>query len=264
MPLSRNASSYRRRNSLISAGGGVILAGVLIVLSVVVFILQVFAPGLLASIASPFWGAGSAVSNALHAGTSVFGNAGELTRQRDTLAEENLALHEENRTLLARASDLERLLGGVNPESKILGGVLARPPVVPYDTLVVAAGTKQGVKPNARVYGPGGIPLGTVASASGASSQVALYSTGGRTTEGWVGEQRVALSLIGRGGGAFEATLPRESGVLVNDVVYVPGPGAQPLGTVVRIDSSPSSPRDTIFIAPYINLFSLTWVQIER
>ncbi|MDB5195354.1 MAG: Rod shape-determining protein MreC [Parcubacteria group bacterium] len=262
MPLFRNANPYRRRTALIPAGG-VFLIGTLIVLAVLMFLLQIFAPGLLARAAAPVWQLGNGIASGFAAGTSVFGNAPELTRERDTLAAQNLALAEDNRTLTAKNADLEALIGAAPPpEHRILAGVLARPPVSPYDTLVVDAGSGKGVVVGALAYGPGGVPLGTVASASDVSAHIALFSTGGRVTEGWVGDTRIPITLTGRGGGAFDATLPRNSGIAVNAVVYVPGPGALPVGTVVRIDSSPSSPRDTIYIAPYVNLYALTWVMV--
>ncbi len=193
--------------------------------------------------------------------SGVFRTAGALTRERDELLRDNLALTEENRTLRARLTDVQ---GFLLESGRIRAGVFARPPVAPYDTVLVGAGRTAGVVAGAYVYGPGGVPLGTVDTVAEGTSRIALFSTGGRSTLGWVGDTRIPLTLTGRGGGAFLATLPRESGVVVHDVVYVPGPGALPIGTVVRIDSDPSAPRDTVFIAPYANLFSLTWVDIAR
>jgi cell shape-determining protein MreC len=262
MPLFRNANPYRRRTALL-ASGSFLASAVLGVLVLLIVLLQLFAPSVLTSAAAPFWQLGNGITNAFAAGTSVFGNAGELTRERDQLASENLALAEANRALVARDADLTALIGPAAPtERRILAGVLARPPVAPYDTLVVDAGAAKGVTEGAFAYGPGGVPLGTVANVSNTSSRIALFSTGGRATEGWVGDARVPITLTGRGAGAFTATLPRDSGVAVNAVVYVPGPGALPIGTVVRINSDPSAPRDTVSIAPYVNLYSLTWIEI--
>ncbi len=263
MPLFRNVNPYKRRNALLSSGG-VLIGAALALLILLIFVLQFFAPGFLVRVSTPVWQAGTALSDALQVGTGSFGNASELLRERDVLANENLALHEENRTLAAKENDMETLIGTTpSPERRILAGVLARPPVAPYDTLVVAAGTKEGVNVGVVAYGPGGVPLGTVTRASTDSSSVSLYSTAGRVTEGWVGDTHIPITLTGRGGGAFEATLPRGSGVLEHAVVYVPGPGALALGTIVRIDSNPSSPRDTVFIAPYANLFALTWIELS-
>lgn len=235
------------------------------VVALLVALLHFFAPDALTLIATPAWKVGDALSSGIEHATAPFGNAVALARDRDRLIAENMAANEENRMLRAKTTDLERLLGGraAAPES-ILAGVLARPPVSSYDTLVVDAGSSRGVTQGAYAYGPGGTPLGTVDSVSERSSRIFLFSAGGRTIDGWVGEKRIPVTLTGKGAGAFIATMPRESQVAVNDVVYVPGPGALPIGTVVRVDADPSSPSMALRIAPYTNLFSLTWVTIGR
>jgi cell shape-determining protein MreC len=264
MPLFRNANLYRRRNALIPSGAS-LAGGALVLLALIVGVLHFAAPDLLTAVVTPAWRVGNGASGAIETLFAPLTNSAELMRERDQLMRENLALAETNRTLRTQAEDLKRLLGDrTEAVSGIPAGVLARPPVSAYDTLVVGAGARQGVSVGAYAYGPGGVPLGTVDSVSGATTRISLFSTGGRVTEGWVGEKRVPISLTGRGGGAFEATLPRESEIAVNDVVFVPGPGALPIGTVVRIDSNPSSPRAVIHIAPYADLFSLTWVEIAH
>ena len=72
------------------------------------------------------------------------------------------------------------------------------------------------------------------------------------------------LSLAGVGAGAFTATLPKAAAISVGDSAYVSGPGAVPLGTIVRIDTDPSSPTVVLYIQPLVNIFSVTWVEIAR
>lgn len=259
MPLSRIG---RRRNALISSSGVAITLGIVSIVGLFLLI-RFTLPDAFFSVVAPVWRASDAVSGSIGSFGSLFGNAGSLAAERDQLAARALALEEENRTLRAKVADLQTLVGQARePEHRILAGVLARPPVAPYDTLVVDTGSAKGVTKGALAYGPGGVPLGTVVSVSSAFAQIELFSTGGRATNGWVGEKRIPITLTGRGAGAFEATLPRDTGIAVNDVVYVPGPGALPIGTVVKVDSNPSSPRATIHVAPYANLFSLIWVEI--
>ncbi|MDB5189607.1 MAG: Rod shape-determining protein MreC [Parcubacteria group bacterium] len=243
--------------------GSFAVAGVLLVIGLLILILRFAAPGALTALAKPFWQLGNMSTNGMHSFASLFGNSAQLTRERDTLAQENLALAERARTLEARSADLERLVGTRTASAnRVLAGVLARPPVTAYDSLILDAGSVAGVHVGDVAYAAGGVPLGAVDSVLASSAHVALYSSGGQKTEGWVGDTRIPITLTGKGGGTFDATLPRESGVAVNAVVYIPGPGALPIGTVVRIDSNPSSPRDTIHIAPYVNIFSLTWVEV--
>jgi hypothetical protein len=91
---------------------------------------------------------------------------------------------------------------------------------------------------------------------------VLLYSSPKATVDGWIGEKRLPVTLTGESAGSFSASLSHESGVAVGDVLYLPGPGALPAGTVARISSDPSSTNDVVYIVPYVNIFSLTWVAI--
>jgi cell shape-determining protein MreC len=201
----------------------------------------------------------------MHELSAYFLDRRTLADDRDRLTAENNALRSANRALATQVTDVTRLVGGrTEAAHRILAGILARPPVTPYDTLVLDRGEEDGVVVGSIVYAPGNVPLGTIESSTKKTARAALYSAGGRITEGWIGEKRVAISLVGHGAGTFSATLPRESMAQVGDTVYIPGPGALPIGTIVRIDTNPSSPSDTIHISPFTNLFSLTWVEVSQ
>ena len=257
-------SRTRRRNTLLAPGSGKWILATL-VLVVILFILRTFFPGTVALLATPFWNAGTAATNTSGSVAAFFGDKAVLTEERDALAREVAALTEQNAVLTARTVDLERLLGGRTEASPgILAGVLVRPPVSPYDTLVIDQGAEQGVEVGKRVMGAGGMPLGVVESVAARTARVLLYSAPGRITEGWVGVSRTPVSLEGASAGAFRTSVPRERVVAVGEEVYLPGPGAVPIGTVVRVDTDPSSPRAVIHVRPRTSPFSLTWVTIEE
>lgn len=247
---------FRRRNAVLSGTTWPLGVG-LGVLVLVVVAVRLIAPDLLTALAKPLWYAGDIASNSMASVAAPFEDVDKLRAERDLLVQENAALHAQVAVLTAQVQDTATLPSG------IAAGVLARPPVSPYDTLVVGAGQQQGITQGAIAYAPGGVPVGVVQEVSAQTTRIQLYSAPGVQTEGWVGEERIAITLIGRGAGAFAATLPRESGIVVGDVVYAPGPGALPVGTVVRIDADPSSPRSQVFVQPYINIFSLTWVSLS-
>ncbi len=141
-------------------------------------------------------------------------------------------------------------------------GVLARPPVSPYDTLIVDQGSSAGVAEGAFVTGPGGAPLGNVSSVTSGSARVTLLSASGKKTDAWVGEHRIPVTLSGGGAGTFESSAPKDAKIIVGDSVFVQG--ALVAGTVVRIDSDAASPSATLHIQAVINPFSLLWVHIEK
>ena len=67
---------------------------------------------------------------------------------------------------------------------------------------------------------------------------------------------------MGEGAGSMSAVVAREAGILVGDPVYVTGPGAVAIGTVLSVGNDPSSPRSRVEIRPLANPFSIPWVTI--
>lgn len=241
------------------------VAAVVVGIAVLIFILRLVAPGALIAVASPFWRAGASLSSATGGFFSIFHEHATLEHERDAALAQVAALSEQNAVLAAKDSDLMKLLGNrTESTDTILAGVLARPPESAYDTLVVDQGSDAGVIVGAVAYGPGGVPLGTVASVTRSSGRITLYSAPAQQTGAWIGEARTPITLTGLGAGAFYTEAPREASTTIGDAVYVSGPGALPIGTVARVDSDPSSPKSVIRVAPAINPFSITWVTISK
>ncbi len=228
-----------------------LVAAIVVVVFLAVLGVRTFAPGVFDFVASPLWSFGTSMTREF---------APEPAQSAEELSLQLIALREENEMLRARLQDVgaERELPN---EAGLLAGVLARPPVSPYDVLVVDRGTDTGVVQGMVAYALG-VPVGSVAEANGRSSRVLLYSAPERITEGWIGENRLPVTLIGAGSGAFEADVARELEVVEGDLVYVPGPGALPIGRVERIESNASSPRTVLRIKPLVNPLTLTWVRL--
>lgn len=258
----------KRRSYLTTPRGGLfssirrLLAAVVALVILALLLLRLVAPDAFTALARPFFRAGDILTDTV-GGVGVLGSREELSDDRERLMRELEAARLENATLTARARDLERLLGNRTEGSGgILAGVLARPPVSPYDVLIVDQGTSSGVRVGATALGPGGIPVGIVTSADTGTSRVTFYSASGQATEGWAGETRIPVKLTGRGAGTFDAEIPGTAGAAVGDQVYVPGPGALPIGSIVEVVTDPSSPSVVLHIRPYVNPFSITWVTI--
>lgn len=260
--FSRSSRRAATRGATLTPTMLVVGGGVALVL-LIGLILRLAAPEALVRITAPAFAASTRLAAAVDTATTVSYRA-TLTARVAALTSENEALRAENAVVSARAADLAHLLGTRTERGAgILAGVLARPPVSPYDTLVIDAGLTEGIHMSARVYGAGGIPVGTVESVDTHIARVTLFSTAGLQTQGWVGETRVPLQLTGASAGAFDATLSKETPVMVGDKVYVSGPGALPIGVVESIESDPSSPTDTLHVRPFINPFTITWVTVD-
>ena len=220
---------------------------------IVLLALRAFAPGLFDLAASSLWSFGTTMTQQFEKDPST------SVQDLQTRIEE---LSNENEVLKARLQDVGAARE-LPSETGLLAGVLSRPPVSPYDVLVVDQGTNAGAQEGMVAYAQG-VPIGTVAEANARTSRVLLYSSPERFTEGWVGEQRLPLTLIGGGAGTFEADVARELEVAEGDMVYVPGPGALPIGRVERIESHASSPRSVLRIRPLVNPLALTFVRLVQ
>ena len=243
-----------KRNSLLSfAGvpwGALALAFVFLVL-----VVRLIAPNFFWNMFSPVYRATDAIALISHSFVSGFGNTAALAEKNAQLTSENAALAIENQALIQKEVAVTAL-----GDSGIIAGVVARPPESPYDTLIIAAGLDKGVTLGMEAFGAGGVPLGVVSSVLADFSRTTLFSAPSVVTSGWVGNNSIPVSLRGAGAGAFDATVSHDAGIKVGDVVSVPGPGALPIGSVVRVDSDPSSSSVTLRIKPALNIFSVTWV----
>jgi cell shape-determining protein MreC len=269
---------FHRRNSYAFSGNGstLWLTGAVVVIVVVLILLRSFLPQVFFALAAPLWESGSALSTDVGSFFAGIGNSAKLVQENKTLSQEILTLQNENTVLTARSQDLTSLLsvssesaggtgtsGASGARAGILAGVLASPPLSPYDTFIVSSGSAQGVERGAQVYAAGGIPIGTVTEVTSTTAIVQLLSTPGVTTNGWAGTARVPVEVMGVGAGSYTATLPAAASVSVGDSVYAPGPGAVPFGTVTKIDADPSSPTVVLHIQSLVNMFSITWVEIS-
>jgi cell shape-determining protein MreC len=244
-------SYYRRRNAFLSSPSRVVAVIGVFAVGILLITRLVF-PGFFFSLTTPLFAFGNVIANGTISAEDVRANADEV------LMNENMQLQE-------RVNDLTRLLGTSALERRgVVAGVIARPPLAPYDTLLIGAGTEHGVSPGMLVSGDGGVPLGTIETATGAHAQVSLFSTAGRSTEGWVGDERLPITVVGEGGGAFVAEVPRDAVIGTGDLVYLPGPGARSAGRVERVDADPSSSSAILRIAPLVNIFSLSLVLVEE
>lgn len=254
--------SFARRNALLSGGPGRAAAAVLFV-AIIAVALRIALPGFFAAATAPFLRGTAAVGNAAGSVTAAFGNPAALSEELDAANAKNESLANENAALAAKVSDLAALLGSRSAATDgVLAGVLSRPPESPYDTLLIDRGAATGIVAGAKVYGPGGVAIGRVASVTNASARVALYSAPGTETPAWVGDARTPVTLTGEGSGAFRASADAGAGIAAGGLVYTAGPGAVPLGAVTRVDTDVSSPEVTLRIRAAANPFSLTWVTV--
>ncbi|MHB8710538.1 MAG: rod shape-determining protein MreC [Minisyncoccota bacterium] len=255
-----------KRNAFLSSTN-LSWGGYALIVAVFILFARLLAPNFFWQVFTPMFRGADMLAAGGHAFLSSFGDTAKLTLQNETVIRENAALANENQTLLQKEASLEALLGsqasGKNTTPEILAGVIARPPESPYDTLVIAEGTRAGIAVGQEVFGAGDVPIGIISSVLADFSRVTLFSSPGMSIIGWVGSAHTPLTLTGSGAGSMSASLARSAGIVVGDSVFVPGPGMLPIGTVARIDGDPSSSLMTLRIIPTTNLFSVSWVVVR-
>lgn len=249
-----------RRNALLSSVN-VTCGTFALVVVVFLLLLRIFAPNFFWNMFRPVFGAADIVSLKSRAFFDGFADASKLALQNEKLRSENAALANENQMLYKK---VESLSGFHKDIRGIVAGVIAKPPESPYDTLVISAGSEEGVSPGMKVFGEGGVPIGNITSVVDNFSRVTLFSAPNMTINGWVGSANLPLIIKGAGAGAMNASVARSAEITKGDTVFAPGPGMLPIGTVIRVDDdNRSSSSVTLRIMPALNLFSITWVVIR-
>lgn len=188
---------------------------------------------------------------------SLLDDIAQLTKERDdarTLLYDRQALADEN-------TELKKMLGRSTSHTSIVASVLERPPVSPYDTLLIDAGESEGVAlGDSVVSGP--FRIGTVESVFGHSAKVKLLSSPGETTNVLIGSTKIVAEAIGKGGGNFEADIPRDISVSVGDVVSLPGLFGSHTGVVDAVTVRPTDTLQSISFRLPLNLFELSLVEV--
>ncbi|MCX6755421.1 MAG: rod shape-determining protein MreC [Candidatus Nomurabacteria bacterium] len=203
-----------------------------------------------------------------------FSNIGVNFRSKKALVTENENLKnqitesEADRANYASVVDennkMKEILGRKAENMKVvLVGILEKPNRSLYDTLVIDAGSNQGVKIADRVFAIGNIPIGRVAEVYLNSSNVILFSNPEEKTDVVLSGKDGFLQAVGRGGGNFEIILPKDLVIAVGAEVDLPGITPYILGTVATLVSDPrDSFQKAILVSP-VNIQQLKFVEVE-
>lgn len=204
-----------------------------------------------------------------------FSTAGAFFDSKQALVQENetlkLKLDEtlgdmSNYTALEDENNkLKDMLGRMTtPNNFILSAILAKPNQSPYDTLIIDAGTNEGVTAGKTVFAYGNIPIGRVDTVYADSSNVVLYSSPGEKTDAVVVGQDAFMQLVGRGGGNFEMILPRGFSIAPGATVQLPGLNPYVLGTVQTILSDPRDAFQKALLISPVNVMELKFVEVQK
>ena len=170
------------------------------------FLVHYFFPGAYARVLYPvttlFWNSESGI-------LGFFAHTAKLVISKSSLIKENEKLNQEIarrdastlliETLKEENEKLKATLGRTGKGNDILGVVLSRPPMSPYDTLILDVGRTDGVDVGNNVYVDGDTLIGTVAESYDHQSKVSLFSTPERQVPVLVGKSNISAQAVGRG-----------------------------------------------------------------
>jgi cell shape-determining protein MreC len=185
----------------------------------------------------------------------------ELASTSAALADRNF-LYQENLSLKARLGrDLSAPAGAGT--TVVLAGVLQRPPWTPYDTLLIDAGSAQGIQQDDLVSAGGSALIGKISDVYAGTARVTLFSAPGEGHQALLNGS-MAISLEGQGGGSMRAEVPRGTAVAVGDPVHFPGIGTGITGQVAAIDAKEGDSFVTIYLHVPADIFSLRYVEVLK
>lgn len=247
-----------------------IVAGALIVVFAVFYFrheLRNFFSTNIQRLSSTIWRSGNKTADGFSSVPVAF-------KSKQSLFDDNRALSEKLRELEADLADrelllrenaeLKEILNRKPPEENfILAVVLSKPNRSLYDTLIIDLGATEGLVVGSRVFAYGDILIGQVAEVYDKTSKVRLFSTPQEKTEIVLPESNVFLEMIGRGGGNFEISIPRDLNVEVGTEVSSTGIRSYVLGKIEKIISDERDPVAKVLVQSPVNIFELKFVQIE-
>lgn len=162
----------------------------------------------------PVWRSALNVSGTLSSYSSFLSDKNDLIQEKEELEEKlrRLKMISSEKDLLEEENkDLREALNMKPHEDATLVSVLAGPPNVPYDVLIISGGKNMGFSPGDKVLFGDAFLLGEVDEVYKKTSRVNLYSSPGMKTDVYLDSGEDTVTAYGRGGGKFNLELDRDS-----------------------------------------------------
>jgi cell shape-determining protein MreC len=222
-------------------------------------------------VTSPLFVARDSVGGGLSGIFAQFSSKASLETQNETLraalASTSAALADRD-ILYQQNLFIKNQFGRDTAAHALLAGVLMRPPNIPYDTLLIDAGSAQGVTMGDIVSAGGTTAIGRITSVYGTQSRATLFSAAGESYQALLqlsaqGGVSVPLSFVGQGGGSMSAEVPSGTRVTLGDHVILAGIAAPFVGSVSHIDVHDGQSFETVYIELPVDLFSLQYIEVH-
>ena len=244
-----------------------VVIGALVTLSFLLFGRHFLSASLVSAV-RPLWALEDAAQSLVAPVTSAWASKMELTLENSRLAQETGAKDLEIQRLtklLDDYTDIKALFGEKDRARQDPAGrgrlatVFERPPVSPFDTLIVSTG-EHDAKNKYLVYAPGDVIIGEVAEVLPNSSKVLLYSSPGHEIGAFI-KNVGPIKLTGTGNGNFVGELPKNQSIPQGTVITVEEEG----GIIARVGTTTvpdGSATQKVYARTPANIQALTWVYI--
>lgn len=216
-------------------------------------------------VGAPFWSARLSVMEWFHEEKALVASKKSLLKENDELKDiiDRTALDAYSYTLLRQENDMLKEKFGRKPEKEfLLARVLATPGQSPFDTLVIDAGTAEGVSSGMRIFTDGDFVIGEVTSVFHHSAVVTLYSSSGTELAVELVASSTPATLYGQGGGNFLITLPRGVPVSVGDLVDIPALAPEYAAVIDAVNRPEGESLQYIYLKLPVNVYQLKWVYV--
>ncbi len=166
--------------------------------------------------------------------------------------------------LKAENEELKASFGRLPAGSEfVLAGILAKPNITPYDTLIIDRGSVHGLKPDMQVFIDGDVLVGEIDSTEEKTSRVLLYSAPGNISQVVYGNTGRYFNARGQGNGTFEVEVARDITVAVGDMFFYPGLDTTPIGIVKKVDFDARDSFKKVLMKSPVNLQEERWVEVK-
>lgn len=185
----------------------------------------------------------------------------EINRLKEQIAIESGK--EATITLLTDENErLTELLRGANEAERIIASIVAQPPRVPYDVLLINKGGNDGVEEGDPVlYGRDSV-IGIVVSVYASGALVELFSSPKMEFTAYIIGPDVYAAAVGLGGGVIRVSVPQGITLSEGNVVVLPQLQGGIVGSVVRVESEPTEPEQYGYVVAKTPLQSLRFVSV--
>lgn len=237
-----------------------------------IFIFSTYGPAasLLSSAMSPFLKAGDYFYSGLSKVPKIFSSKSELLEENRRLMEElgnSDILRSDYESIKYENQKLREDLM-IKPSGDFMAAmVLARPPQVPLDSMVINKGSDDGLKEGDMVLAGERTLIGKIAKISKNRSNVVLNSFAEVISYGYVARTEEPIEVKGDGGGNIQARVPIDFDIKEGDKIMVGGSASFAAAIVGIIEKDESlgfkevfmslpvsvSKINTVFVEPFIN-----------